>query len=137
MRRQLSPLGLERTIVELATAQYGVVSHQQLHDLGVGDSGIDHRVARGELHPMHRSAYVVGHRALRTEGRYMAAVLACGPRAVLSHRSAADLLGMRPAASGAVDVSVPDRSARRHEGIAIHRPRTLGADEVTVSRGSR
>jgi very-short-patch-repair endonuclease len=60
----------------------------------------------------------------------MAAVLACGPKAVLSHGSAAALWGIRPVRSKVVDVSVPIHVMRRRKGILVHRRKVLTADEV-------
>jgi hypothetical protein len=62
----------------------------------------------------------------------MAAVLACGPGAVLSHRSAAALLELRDWGATKIDVTVRRRSSRRHEGIAVHRSTTLTANDVTA-----
>jgi uncharacterized protein DUF559 len=62
----------------------------------------------------------------------MAAVLACGRGAVLSHREAAALMDLRRSARSTVDVTVPRRSRRSHPGIQIHRPRQLHPDDVTV-----
>jgi hypothetical protein len=67
----------------------------QLLDLGVGAGAIKHRAGLGRLRPLHRGVYAVGHRALRREGWWMAAVLAAGPGAALSYRSAAELWGIR------------------------------------------
>ncbi len=64
----------------------------------------------------------------------MAAVLACGPGAVLSHRSAAALLGLRPAGGARIDVTVPARSAREHAGIALHRSPTLTPADTTMEK---
>jgi hypothetical protein len=65
----------------------------------------------------------------------MAAVLACGPGAVLSHRDAADLLGLRPSARARIDVTVAGRGGRRRPGIDVHRPRHIDAADVTVVDG--
>jgi hypothetical protein len=67
----------------------GVVSLAQLRALGLGEGAIKHRVGVGRLHRVHRGVYAVGHRLLRAEGWWLAAVLASGDGAVLSHRSAA------------------------------------------------
>jgi hypothetical protein len=81
----------EQVIGALAQTQHGVVSRQQLLALGVGRRVIDLRVKRGYLHEFHRGVYVVGVRRISRKGRWMAAVLACGDGAVLSHRAAASL----------------------------------------------
>ena len=90
----------ERTIATLAGRQHGVVTRAQLRELGFRDSAIDRRVAAGRLHRLHRGVYAVGHRVLSPHGRSMAAVLACGRGAALSHASAAALWELRRAAPG-------------------------------------
>jgi predicted transcriptional regulator of viral defense system len=76
--------------------QHGVVATWQLLALGLTMGSIRARVANGRLHRVHRGVYAVGHRRLTVKGRMMAAVLACGPDAVLSHRSAISLWELRP-----------------------------------------
>jgi len=73
---------------DLAHQQHGVVTRDQLLRLGFSDAAIRHRVERRRLHPVHRGVYAVGRSALDQSGRWMAAVLSCGPRAALSHSSA-------------------------------------------------
>jgi len=116
----------------LAVRQHGTVSRAQLIDLGLGHGAIDHRVKRGLLHPVHRGVYAVGHPVLSREGRWLAAVLAAGPGAVLSHMAAASLWCIRDSHARDVDVIVP--RDRKRPGIRIHRV-VLRADEVTVHRG--
>ena len=74
----------------VAAKQHGLVTLTQLMEAGLSRSGVKRRVAAGRLHRIHRAVYAVGHRGLSNEGRWMAAVLACGPSAVLSHRAAAE-----------------------------------------------
>ncbi|MBS1885788.1 MAG: type IV toxin-antitoxin system AbiEi family antitoxin domain-containing protein [Actinobacteria bacterium] len=78
----------------LAVAQNGVVTLQQLEELGLTEDAIDKRVARGRLHRIHQTVYSLTPRVMTERGRFRAAVLACGPDAVLSHRSAAYLWGL-------------------------------------------
>jgi hypothetical protein len=79
------------TLAELARRQWGVVTRAQLAELGVRDRGMADWVRSGRLQRLYRGIYAVGHDRLRLEGRWLAAVLACGPGAVLSHRDAAVL----------------------------------------------
>ena len=95
---------------------------------------IETRVARGVLLRLHRGVYAVGHRQLRREGRLLAAVLAAGPGAVLSHRDAAGLHGLRPANHERVDVSSMRRMRGRMPGIEIHHTTVQGPLDVTVIR---
>src|SRR5258708_1957313 len=82
---------LDRAVAALAARQHGVVSRRQLLDMGTGRRAIDLRIERGWLHRVHRGVYAVGHPQITREGHWLAAVLACGSDAVLSHRSAAAL----------------------------------------------
>jgi very-short-patch-repair endonuclease len=127
---------LEARLATLASRQFGVVTRAQLRRLGVGEHGIAERVRTQRLHRIHRGVYAVGHRALRPEAFRMAAVLACGPGAVLSHAAAAAHLGIRPSSATRIDVSVPARSGRRHRpGIRIHRCGRLDRSDVAVYEG--
>src|SRR6185369_15307428 len=87
---------VDARMAEVARRQYGVVARSQLLQLGVGDDEIEYRLAIGRLHPIHREVYSVGHRVVPREGRWLAAVLASGPKAVLSHWSAAAHWMIRP-----------------------------------------
>jgi predicted transcriptional regulator of viral defense system len=122
-------------IAELAEAQHAVVALSQLSSLGLGARAVSHRVQRGMLHRVHRGVYAVGHPLLTREGRWMAAILACGPHAVLSHRSAASLWGLRPNARTAIDVTVPSRAGRTRDGIDVHRGSGIDANDVAGVEG--
>lgn len=120
-------------IAGLARRQYGVVARMQLVALGLSEDAIDDRIGLGRLHRLHRGVYAVGHRVIPREGMWLAAVLASGPDAVLSHRSAADLWGVQRSAAGAkIDVTSP-RSCRSTPRIRRHQV-GLRVDEVTVRR---
>jgi hypothetical protein len=122
-----------RAIADLAERQHGVVAVRQLRALGAGRGAIDHWVKTGRLHVWYRGVYAVGHRALKREGRWMAAVLAVGPDAALSHRSAGALSGVRPSARRAIEVTV-GRKVRGPAGVEVHHAR-LEPDEVTTIDG--
>jgi len=123
----------DAAIASLAAAQHGVVAREQLAALGLGRGVIDSRVSRGRLHPVHRGVYAVGHPRLSRHGHWLAAVLASGPGAVLSHRSAAALWGIRDTARADIEVIVA-RQRRRRRGIQPHHI-VLPSDEVTIERG--
>jgi hypothetical protein len=103
----------DATLADLAARQYGVVTRVQMRSLGLTDRAIARRIAAGRLHRLHRGVYAVGHTAVSLRGRWLAAVLASGEGALLSHRSAAALWGMRATSAAKIDVIVPPRSARR------------------------
>ena len=125
--------GADAGIAELAERQHGIVSRQQLLELGLGEDAIDGRIRRGRLHRLHSGVYAVGHSVISKEGRWMAAVLASGPGAVLSHRTAAALWGIRWPSGGPIDVTVPHRS--RSSGHIRRHLASLPADEVTTRYG--
>ncbi len=131
-RRLSESAARERRLAELAGRQYGVVARWQLLELGFGDEAIRLRLHAGRLHPLHREVYAVGHRVVTRRGKWLAAVLAPGPGAFLSHASAAALWGLsgdRPK----VDVTAPrGRQVRPgRKGIRLHRCKFDRAD-VTV-----
>jgi very-short-patch-repair endonuclease len=121
---------LDRLIASLAERQHGVVEHGQLIALGATPREIDHRLRRGSLHALHRGVYAVGHPVVSQRGRWIAAVLAAGPEALLSHRAAAALWGIRQ--SRALEVTAGRRV--RRPGIVVHR-RAIAADERAVVDG--
>jgi very-short-patch-repair endonuclease len=110
-----------------------MVAHRQLCALGLSAQQVRTRLTTGRLHPRHRGVYSVGHRKLTLRGRWMAAVLACGPTAALSHRSAAALWDMRGTPSGPIDVVSTSR--HRIPGARCHRTRNLDPADVTVRDG--
>jgi Protein of unknown function (DUF559) len=124
---------LDVLVAELAGEQWGVVSRGQLVALGAGRGAIERRLRTGRLHAVHRGVYAVGHRALRWEGRALASVLACGPGAVLSHRSAARHWGLATDDGALVHVSAPV-TRRGRDGIRLYRSRSLGAVTIVHDR---
>jgi very-short-patch-repair endonuclease len=120
-------------IARIATGQYGLVALEQLRALGISADVAYQRAVAGRLHRVHEGVYAVGHSLLTPEGRWMAAVLACGPGAVLSHRSAAALWGIGEFGHGRVDVTAPNRRGRHPSGIEAHRNGSLsGGDSIRV-----
>jgi very-short-patch-repair endonuclease len=120
----------------LAARQHWVITRAQLLRLGYSADAIKHRVNAGRLHPIWRGVYAVGRPRPGRHGLWMAAVLACGPQAFLSHASAAALVEMVPATNGPVDLSVRSaRCPRARAGIRIHRRRGLTDADVTRHLG--
>ena len=110
-----------------------MVGRAQLVAAGLGTRAIEYRVEAGRLHSLHRGVYAVGHRVVSQHGRWMAAVLAAGDGAVLSHRSAAALWGIRPTTGGRIDVTTP-RTRDARKGLLLHRA-VLPNDETTTHEG--
>jgi very-short-patch-repair endonuclease len=104
----------------LAAAQFGVVTFAQLRELGFSKGAISRSTEARRLLRIHRGVYAVGHRALSAHGRALAAVLACGDGALLSHRSAAWLHGLQSWAPREPEVTVAN-SGHRRARIRLHR----------------
>jgi very-short-patch-repair endonuclease len=119
----------DRAIWALAERQHGVVSRTQLLELALNRGAITHRIELGRLHPVHRGVYRIG--LLTRHGRWMAAVLACGPGAVLSHLAAAALFGIRQSDRIEVTTRTTCRGPNR---VIVHRS-PLRNDERTTHRG--
>ena len=122
---------IDRRIGELAGRQHGVVSRPQLLALGLGEDAIDHRARLARLHVIHPGVYAVGHRVLTQRGRWIAAVLAAGEGAVLSHHSAGALWGLLPP-TRMLELTSP--SQVRRPGIRAHQSH-LPADETATEDG--
>ena len=114
----------ERALARLASRQHGVAARHQLIALGFSRDQIKRMLASHRLHPVHRGVYAVGHCVLDVRGRWMAAVLASGPDARLSHRSCAALIGIRRSALAYVEVIVP-RQRGRIPGVRTYVSRRL------------
>jgi very-short-patch-repair endonuclease len=133
---------LEFRIAALAGRQHGVISLPQLRALGVPPSQVKRRIRTGRLHPLHRGVYAVGHRNLTDAGLFMAAVLAIGRDAALSHLSAAQHYGLRRfnRTNGTwVDVSTT-RHVKPRTRIRLHTVRYLDAtirDRIPVTTPAR
>jgi very-short-patch-repair endonuclease/predicted transcriptional regulator of viral defense system len=112
--------GDDRALSELTLRQHGVVSREQLLDAGWSKDEINWRLRAGRLHRVHAGVYSVAPRQLLSrQGHWMAAVLASGPEALLSHQTAAALWGLRGYSGRAIHVTVPRKSTsskriRRH-----------------------
>src|SRR3954465_6319547 len=106
---------------ELADRQHGVVAIWQLRALGLSGSAVHKRAANRQLLRIHRGVYAVGRRGLTREAHLMAAVLACGPGALLPPRPAAAPQARRRDTRALTDVTVPGRrGARAREDIEVH-----------------
>jgi very-short-patch-repair endonuclease len=147
MRSESDKSPRDAAIARLAANQHGVITTAHLIAAGLSRGRIAERVKAGRLHPLHRGVYAVGHTCVSDEGRWMAAVLACGEGAVLSHLSAGQLWGIRPRqrrASGTgtpgelpdVHVTVPKTSGmKRRKGVVLHRSTTLIDRHCTLRDG--
>lgn len=136
MTGQLTGVGLETTgvpretpgapqlrdqeLASLAARQYGVIARGQLLALGVKSDAIDYRLKTKRLHVLHRGVYALGHNRLPLRGRWLAAVLACGDHALLSHHQAAALWGLRRGATAPIHISSRSGRGRSRKGLVVH-----------------
>ena len=126
----------DQAVGVLAAGQHTLFTLEQACALGIGRHAVFKRAAVGRIYRIHGSVYSLVPPALLTrEGRWLAAALACGRGAVLSHASAAWLHGLRSSAAALIDVTVPTRVTRTHEGVRVHRSTTLTEADVTEVNG--
>jgi Transcriptional regulator, AbiEi antitoxin/Protein of unknown function (DUF559) len=122
----------ERELAALARRQHGTLSRQQLLAGGLSKRTIARRVESGRLHPIHRGVYLLGTGRITRRGEWMAAVLACGDGALLSHRSAAALWGLaRERRRKATEVSAA--GGRDQRGILVHEGGIYRDDRAVVA----
>jgi very-short-patch-repair endonuclease len=124
--------GLGRATWDLVERQHGVIARRQLLALGYSSKGIRHRLASGRLHRIHQGVYSVGRRSVGPHGRWMAAALACGPKAVLSYSSAAALWRIGNEERDLIEVSVASPYQRRRPGLCIFRRSSLWPEDHTT-----
>jgi very-short-patch-repair endonuclease len=120
----------DAAVVRLAGRQHGVVTIAQLLGLGLSRHAVTHRIQSGWLRRVHRGVYLVGPLTGAHTGA-MAATLAAGDGALLSHRSAAVLWELQASQPGPLDVLVPGRKARHRPGLRLHRDAIHPADATT------
>jgi predicted transcriptional regulator of viral defense system len=132
--RELGRIPPDLALADLAGRQWGVVSVAQLRALGIARSGVTRRVQGGRLRRVHRGVYAVGGAVLPREGRWLAAVMACGPGAVLSHVSAAVHWGLLQYEPPRPEVTAP-ASRKGVPEIRLHRSQSLDAQDTTHHEG--
>lgn len=111
-----------------------MVSVAQLAALGVTKDVVGRWVVSERLYRLHRGVYAVGHQALTRNARFLAAVYACGPGALLSHRCAGAVEGLIASSPTLVDVTTP-RGRKPRAGIALHCSRSIHEDDRTILDG--
>lgn len=124
---------LDRLIAAVAEKQYGYITRPQLLEIGLTVSAIKYRVKIGRLIPVYPGVYAVGSVNRTPVARAAAAVVACGKGAVLSYGSAATLWGFEKYWDMPFEVTAP--TVRKHNGIKVHRSRTLDRVDITRQLG--
>ena len=126
--------GVDRSALELARRQHSVITHAQLLEAGLSRDVVRHRVANGWLTRLHRGIYLVGV-VEPPLARAIAAVLALGDSALLSHFPAAVLWGLRPPPARAMHVTVIARNVSGPKGIRVHKIRALHPSDARSRHG--
>jgi predicted transcriptional regulator of viral defense system len=126
---------IDRLIGELAARRHGIVTWAEPAAIGMTRRMVESRVRRAFLIRLHPGVFAVGHRPITQEARWLAGVLACGDGAVLSHRSAAALHGVRQTSSPSIDVTAPSRRGYTLENVVVHRATTLQPSDRGEVRG--
>jgi len=121
-------------LASIAAQQEGLVTRRQLEACGLSSKQIEGWVRGGRLHPVFRTVVVLGHQTLGPRGRLRAAALAC-PGAVISHRSAGFLLGLRDVAPVVIDLIPAEQRGRQIDGIKAHRVPFPGPSEMRTAFG--
>jgi hypothetical protein len=122
-------------VARRAAGEWGVLSLDELRDCGLSRNGVAVRARNGRLHRLHRGVYAVGHPSPTLEGRFLAAVKACGPDAALSHFSAAALWVLVEWDDRYPEVTVRGATTRVHRGVRVHRSEQLAYRDVTRVKG--
>jgi len=125
---------MRRRMAKIAAGQHGLITTPQLRGVGFGKRTIHRWAKDGRLHRVRRGVYLVGRPGLTQRSRWLAAVLAEGDGALLSHLSAAALHRLLERDPLTVDVTV--RSNRRpRDGIRLHTPslQPAAAERTTVN----
>src|SRR5690349_2264532 len=134
-KRPGHPSAAHGPLANLADRQHGVVSIRQLTGpLGYSRGEVYRAANAGRLHRIYPGVYAVGYARLSIHGRCLAAVLACGPDALLSHVSAAWLWGLTKTSPLPASVSTPHHRKRR-PSIRLHEARSLGPDDRALREG--
>jgi very-short-patch-repair endonuclease/predicted transcriptional regulator of viral defense system len=134
-RAELFDTRPDRAVARRAARQFGVISISELRECGLSYEAVGWRVRKGWLHPLHRGVYAVGHPSPPREGRFIAAVRACGDGALLSHYSAAALWGLVQWDGRYPEVTLVGSTTRQHRGLRVHRTASLDAADRSSYRG--
>lgn len=135
-RSGLTPTEIDELISAIAYRQHGLITTRQLRGLGLTYSAIAKRAHKGKLFRVHQGVYSVGHIVNTERSKWMAAVLATGEDAALSHFAAASLWGVWPNKVRGIEVVVP-REIRGHRGFTFHTVVDLTRVDVRVVDGIR
>jgi len=121
-------------IARVAAQQEGLITRRQLEACGLSADQVERWAKDGRFRPVLRTVYVLGPATLGRWARIRAAALAC-PGSVVSHRSAAALLGLRKVVPAVIDLIPTEQRGRQLDGIKAHRVPFPGPSEVRHVHG--
>lgn len=124
-----------RAVARIAARQHGVVSRDQLRGVGLTESAIHQAIGAGRLYPLFRSTFAVGHPRRNRHHRLVAAVLACGEGSVISHGTAAALLGLWTFWPADIEVIAPVEAGRKIRGIRRRFPPCPLPEQIALRAG--
>jgi very-short-patch-repair endonuclease len=137
-RREPPPLRTDQLIARFAGPQSGAVSHEQLRSVGITDREIRTRIVREILHRHYLGVYAYGNPNLDARGELIAAILAAGAKAFISHHTAAGVRGLTSLVIDRIELTLPGENRVRLPGLIVHRTGvTPHADDVTRVDGMR
>lgn len=122
-------------VARIAERQHGVVSRDQLRGVGLTEAAIKQGIAAGRLYPLFRSAFAVGHPRGDRNSRLIAATLACGDGTVVSHGTAAALLGLWEVWPAEIEVIAPVEAGRKIRGVRRRFVPPPPAEQITLKSG--
>src|SRR6187200_560840 len=134
-RNHKTKSGSRREVAEVATAQGGAVSLDQLREAGVSTRNASHLASDGRIHRIHRGVYTIGHRSITRRTHLRAALLTGGEGAVLSHGTAAAVHRLWDKPPHLIDVTVPVEAGRKVDGVRCRRCRYPEPEEIVVGDG--
>ena len=125
----------DRAVTRLASGQRNLVTTEQLSECGLRKDAVARRVRRGWLQLVFPGVYSVGGGELPALGLEQAALLSCGRRSFVSHRSAVFVWGLRAVAPRPVEVSVIAGGSRSRPGLRVHRINAVDRSELRRHEG--
>ncbi len=122
---------VERDIQHTAAGQHGVITRSQLIAIGATDHEIVRHIQQGRIHRKYQGVYYLDSTPTTWLTEIRAALFACGPDAIASHRCAAVLWGLDGIRGRMIEVTVPYAESPEPPGVIVHRTRRMNPSTTT------